>query len=822
MVEILNAVSIRARLLAIVILAGLAVLVLGLGRVNEADARIIDADRTLQGVAFARTASALVHELQKERGNSAGYIGSKAGAAFKTNLDKQRAATEPKLREFMQVVTLDAVPESLRARVSSARSSLNQIAQMRGRVTSLSATVPEMAKYYTGTIGQLLGLFSAVTGSASDRGVVERGSALSMLLEAKERAGIERAMGANGFGAGKFAPAIAARFNSLIAQQQAFVYGFNRFATKDQQAKLSDILASSASREVGRLRQIARDSFITGDTQGVKGTDWFAKITSKINELYGLEKILDEQLQAYVEGERSAALKAYNDTLVFLIVLLVVLVTIALVLAYSLSQPMDRLMRITELIAAGEYDTEIPYQSVRSEIGCFARNMQNFRDSLQETEELRRQREEEERRLAQERTDREYKARQKELKERVQAQKVASDQQKLITDGLKQLSDVVETELAGMIEDVLQTARSTASNGAGLLDFTSKVNENMNNVRDAAGNATSNANSVASAAEELNASISEITSQVEASQQLITSAADESTAAGNQLEGLTAAADKIASVVTIIGDIAEQTNLLALNATIEAARAGEAGKGFAVVASEVKSLANQTAASLNEIQQYVQKMQGEVGETVKQIQKIGSSMEQVNARSAAVASAVIEQSATTQEISRAIQTASESVSGVSTKVDSVQQETSQLVGVGENIASSTNKIEESIKRVQARLQDVVEETRRNSDRRIHDRREIEPEPADASITTEFDELKVQLVDYSLSGVGLKFFEPTLEVIQDATVVFRLESMSADARIVWVNEEGCGLNFLDPTQTESIFDRLQQLTNEMPDLKMVAG
>src|SRR3546814_9741217 len=67
-----------------------------------------------------------------------------------------------------------------------------------------------------------------------------------------------------------------------------------------------------------------------------------------------------------------------------------------------------------------------------------------------------------------------------------------------------------------------------------------------------------------------------------------------------QVEGLAASAQKIGNVVSLIQDIAEQTNLLALNATIEAARAGEAGKGFAVVASEVKSLAMQTAKARSE------------------------------------------------------------------------------------------------------------------------------------------------------------------------------------------------------------------------------
>ncbi|MEJ2376730.1 MAG: methyl-accepting chemotaxis protein, partial [Pseudolabrys sp.] len=67
------------------------------------------------------------------------------------------------------------------------------------------------------------------------------------------------------------------------------------------------------------------------------------------------------------------------------------------------------------------------------------------------------------------------------------------------------------------------------------------------------------------------------------------------------IEALTKAANQIGDIVTVINQIAEKTNLLALNATIEAARAGEAGRGFSVVASEVKTLATQTGKSTEQI-----------------------------------------------------------------------------------------------------------------------------------------------------------------------------------------------------------------------------
>ena len=93
---------------------------------------------------------------------------------------------------------------------------------------------------------------------------------------------------------------------------------------------------------------------------------------------------------------------------------------------------------------------------------------------------------------------------------------------------------------------------------------------------------------------------------------------------------LSRAAQEIGDVVKLITAIAEQTNLLALNATIEAARAGEAGRGFAVVASEVKSLASQTAKATDEISSHILGMQGATQELVAAIKEIGGTIAQIS------------------------------------------------------------------------------------------------------------------------------------------------------------------------------------------------
>jgi methyl-accepting chemotaxis protein len=168
--------------------------------------------------------------------------------------------------------------------------------------------------------------------------------------------------------------------------------------------------------------------------------------------------------------------------------------------------------------------------------------------------------------------------------------------------------------------------------------------------------ASSNMQSVASATEELSASVDEIGRQVQESNRIAEAAVQQAEKTDGRIGKLSRAAQEIGDVVKLITAIAEQTNLLALNATIEAARAGEAGRGFAVVASEVKSLASQTAKATDEISSHIAGMQGATQESVAAIKEIGGTIAQISSIASTIASAVEEQGSATQEIARSVQT----------------------------------------------------------------------------------------------------------------------------------------------------------------------
>jgi methyl-accepting chemotaxis protein len=143
------------------------------------------------------------------------------------------------------------------------------------------------------------------------------------------------------------------------------------------------------------------------------------------------------------------------------------------------------------------------------------------------------------------------------------------------------------------------------------------------------------------------------------------------------------AAKSIGKIIVVINGIADQTNILALNARIEAASAGDYGKGFAVVAIEVNELAKQTANAALEIQKQVEEMQGNAEFAINAIKNISTLIEDVNAISQTIVSAVEEQSMTVNEISK-------SVSGLSLGVQEVARNVSESAqGLSEIVSNIT-------------------------------------------------------------------------------------------------------------------------------------
>jgi hypothetical protein len=158
----------------------------------------------------------------------------------------------------------------------------------------------------------------------------------------------------------------------------------------------------------------------------------------------------------------------------------------------------------------------------------------------------------------------------------------------------------------------------------------------------------------ATAADELLKSISEINRQLVRASEVVGTAATKAESTNQEIASLAQAARKIDDVVKLIQNVAGQTNLLALNATIEAARAGAAGKGFSVVASEVKALAVQTGKATDDIAAQIAAVQASTRSAVDAIGGVAAKIQEIRQFTAAIATSVEQQNAATQEISGSV------------------------------------------------------------------------------------------------------------------------------------------------------------------------
>ena len=248
------------------------------------------------------------------------------------------------------------------------------------------------------------------------------------------------------------------------------------------------------------------------------------------------------------------------------------------------------------------------------------------------------------------------------------------------------------THLDQVAGTLMGAATDLESDAGQMAAAAEKTSRQTSGVLSASDHASRNVATVASAAEQLASSIAEIGRQVTGSTASTGRAVNEVNRAGSEIRTLADAAIRIGDVVKLISEIAEQTNLLALNATIEAARAGEAGRGFAVVASEVKSLANQTAKATEEISAKVGEMQQSTTNSVAAVEAIAQTIAEIDGITASIATAIEQQGLATREIARNVQEASAGTSQVSSNVTGISEAAADTGRVASRVNSASERV----------------------------------------------------------------------------------------------------------------------------------
>ncbi|MCG8504232.1 MAG: methyl-accepting chemotaxis protein [Sphingomonadales bacterium] len=417
----------------------------------------------------------------------------------------------------------------------------------------------------------------------------------------------------------------------------------------------------------------------------------------------------DQTAAIAVAQARESLFGAIFDAVVLLVAVATAFLAVRMV-ARRIVGPINGLVTVMTRLTDGDLDVTIEGADRGDEIGTMAASVRVFRDNAAEKLRL----EEEQRAREAATAEAQQKEREAKLAQEEAARTAQREQEetarKTRRDEMLSLADSFEASVMEVVSSLLKASSTMETAAQGMSEVAQETSGQSSSVAQAAEQTSSNIQMVASAAEELSCSVREVSQQISQSSDSARLAAELTTKAHAEISDLVGAAARIGDVIGLINDIAEQTNLLALNATIEAARAGAAGKGFEVVASEVKTLANQTARATREISDQVAGMQQATEKAVSAIDQIRDTMQIVDNASVSIVASVEQQEASTQEIARSVSEVSVGTQEVTSNISQVSegaQRTGQSAGDVLTSASALSEQSQSLRQEVARFLDQI-------------------------------------------------------------------------------------------------------------------
>ncbi|UKE82613.2 methyl-accepting chemotaxis protein [Pectobacterium colocasium] len=546
----LHHISIRSKFILALIPPILALLWFSFSGVMERRSTENEMIRMAKLITLARDAGEFAHQLQRERGLSAGYFGSQ-GKNFGPELATQRQATD-RAQQMLEQTTANLSQDELGAAVSEELGKIaqkvQQIGEHRRNVDSISISVTQALGYYSDSVSYLLNIVGDMTHLVSDGGIAQRLAAYYNLLNVKEQAGLERAVLSNTFSANSYAPGMFERLNQMVGKGEAYTTAYNMFANADLRKAFEQALSNPSAQNALQMRNKAIAS--PGGNFGIDASQWFNQQTAKIDELKKVEQLAANDLATQVNTLAAEARQSWISYLAGALISLLMALGLASMVMRSINEQLQQtLTTIREMGGDLTRRLHVPGTDELSQLNqAYNASLENIADMVVS------------------------------IKHSSQtigraSSEIANGNQDLAQRTEEQSASLVQT--ASSMEEITVTVKQTADFAGQARQLTTEVDDQAQRV----GTITESASSA--------------------------------------MEKIQDASQRVNAVVTAIDAIAFQTNLLALNAAVEAARAGQHGRGFSVVAAEVRQLSQRSADEAGKIRALIADSIASVSEGTK-------------------------------------------------------------------------------------------------------------------------------------------------------------------------------------------------------------
>lgn|GEM_PF-2198529 len=418
-----------------------------------------------------------------------------------------------------------------------------------------------------------------------------------------------------------------------------------------------------------------------------------ADIDAKIQDLIDTQAAAAQQRLGDIAERASQG----HDLIVVTVAPMALLgVVLALLLARSMASSVGRMRALVRGIQSNEGDRKIVVRG-KGEFAELMRDMVNMRTAIQQRSQA-----ESDQRLALE-ADRARVAEEQQRKQRETELLQSAERQSL----REQMAREFESQVAGIVESVAATIETLKSTAANLAQSAASTTQRSTDASIVAKKTEHAASRIATSSSQLSNAARSMRQNAEQSKAKAVSGVQEATAAKTEIDRLATESGQISKITEIITGITRQTHLLAINARIEAARAGEAGRGFCIVADEVKDLASQTRGAANGIGGHVQQVGTTAKRSMEILQNMRTIIEDLEASSTTIFTDCDGQSKSTEEIASKVTEISSSTVAVAENIAHVEQTARATEAMAAEVVDTANLLQNQADSLQAQIADFV-------------------------------------------------------------------------------------------------------------------